>query len=165
METSSDNDTSSPASSPSCSVFSYDAASSQSSVTSASNSAEGVWDSDDGFSAYANPPQLPNTSVRHGLTRVETYAGAAEPESVQWRDLAESIPVSEAQQVSPISARRNPRRTQPQSRVRSKDGSLNASRSRPPLSLVRQDVRKDNFVDGLVGERSRILLFQGQMLI
>ena len=161
METSSDNDTSSLASSPSCSVFSYDAASSQSSVTSASsNLADGVWDSDDGFSAYANPPQLPTTDVQYQLARVESHAGAADHPltrdfaDVLWRDLTESTPVLEAQQVLPISARRNPRRTQTQSRVRSQDGSLDTSKSRPPPSLVRQDVRKDNFVDGLVGEQS-----------
>lgn len=156
METGSDNDTSSPASSPSCSVFSYDVASSQSSVTSASsNSAEGVWDSDDGFSAYTDPPQLPTTGVRHELARVESRAGAvgSDFESIQWRDLVESIPVLESQQVLPTSDRRNPRRTQPQFGVRSQDGSLGTSKRRPPPSLVRQDVRKDNFVDGLVGEQ------------
>jgi len=160
MEISSDNDTSSPASSPSCSVFSYDAASSQSSVTSASsNSADGVWDSDDGFSAFANPPQPPTTGVQYQLAGVESHAGAADHpltrdfENVLWGDLTESIPVLEAQQVLPISARRNPRRTQPQPGVRSQDGSLDTSKSRPPPSLVRQDVRKDNFVDGLVGEQ------------
>lgn len=156
METSPDNDTSSPASSPSGSVFSYDIASSQSSVTSASsNSAERVWDSDDGFSAYANPPQLPPTGVRHELARVESHAGAfgSDFESIQWRYLEESISVLESQQVLPTSARRNPRRTQPQSGVRSQDGSLGTKKHRPPPSLVRQDVRKDNFVDGLVGEQ------------
>lgn len=167
MEISLENDTSSPASSPTCSIFSNDAASSQSSVTSASSkSVDGVWDSDDVLSAIPNHPQLSTTGVRHEIARVESYSGEAdnlltrEFESLLWRNPVESIPVSGPQQVLPISARRHPRRTQPQSGVRSQDGSLDASRSRPPPSLVRQDVRKDNFVDGLVGEHFRILLFQ-----
>ena len=160
MDLSSDVGSKSPASSPSASVFSYDAASSQSSTTSvSSSSAEAIWESDDVASTVSNTSRLATSGARAEVARFEACGGthALQLNSVDDTFSGDTLvlsPKSKPNEAIPVSARQHPRRTRPQSRICSQDGCLEISNSRPPPSLVRQDVRKDNFVDGLVGEQS-----------
>ena len=167
MDISSDVGTSSPASSPSSSVFSYDAASSQSCATSvSSSSAGGAWDSDDAAAYPSNTSQLATISARHRSARVDSFGEVVanrprdDYDSSSQRDALPPSPQLQPREEIPISARQNPRRTRPQSRTNLQNGCLEGSNSRPPPSLVRQNVRKDNFVDGLVGEHVLILLYE-----
>lgn len=159
MDLGSDVGSKSPTSSPSSSVFSYDAASSQSSATSVSSSlAGGVWDSDDTTSTFSTFSRLATLSTLPGLARSTSNEESVvrrlsdDYGSITHRDNLASSKELQPRGKLPISERQHPRRTRPQSRVHSQNGCLETSNSRPPPSLVRQDVRKDNFVDGLVGE-------------
>ena len=159
----------SPDSSPSSSVFSCDAASIRSSVTSLSSSSAGAWESDDTVSDPTNAPQIAPLDYRPQFINSDSYRDAISPRSSDSGSISQgsTCALSPKSQVSdglPLHVRQHPRRTRPQPRLNPQNGILETTKSRPPPSLIRQDVRKDNFVDGLVGEHDWRQLLEGQAL-
>lgn len=159
------------ASSPQCSVFSYDHRSSQRSITASSISSLGdsgqgeedvayYSDSDSqGATTDLSAPAGQGEHLNHGnLPRPashDTY-GENNPSPrtlLQTEDIAQwTQPLGRSRPVAinsplPLNCRQNPRRTQ-----RPLNGT-DLPRPRPPPQLVRQCERKDSFVDSLVGEQ------------
>ena len=112
-------------SSPTSSIFSFDAASSQGSVSSTSSN------EDDNSSA------LPHSTI---------YPSCGPSGEVQYR-VNPGLQHTQGTYAIAVHSRQHPRRTQPQP-----IGCVTSTGPRPPPSLVRQSERKDNFVEGLVGE-------------
>ena len=131
------------ASSSSSSVFSIDAPSIQSSVSSSSAGwSSSVWNNENEnpyFSSYHVPERTASASSS-GAVVITSYAPCP------------SSRVQPPVEVIPSESRQNPRRTQRLNSYESQDGKVTVGCPRPPPSLVRQSERKDNFVDSLVGK-------------
>lgn len=139
--------------SPQSSVFSCDAVSSQRSVTPASSNSSGEWENAGVLAALNNQQYavsaLSTTSA--DVPIVDAYT-AFRYEPRPQRPAPPSSPRLRPQQEVPLSSRQNPRRSRPQLRTDSSDGGSGVLQPRPPPALVRQEGRKDSFVDSLVGE-------------
>lgn len=131
------------ASSSSSSVFSLDAPSSQSSVSSSAGWSSSAWNSE-------NESENQYFTSRHILQKSIT---SSSDEEVIVTSCLPSRPRPQlcAEAVAPES-RQHPRRTQRLNSYESQDGKILSSCPRPPPSLVRQSERKENFVDSLVGK-------------
>lgn len=132
------------ASSSSSSVFSLDAPSSQSSVSSSAQWASSAWNSE-------NESENQVLSGRH-ISRKNNASSSDEAIII-----TPSMPCSRPRAQVPADAvapesRQHPRRTQRLNSYESHDLTSVSSCPRPPPSLVRQSERKENFVDSLVGK-------------
>ena len=128
------------ASSSSDSVFSVDAPSSQSSVTSE------VWSNSSERSSWINETEVQFFGSRDGtLQASEEHISTNRSSCSIYQALKSVQPVA-------LESRQHPRRTHRFNSSESQDGQTGASCPRPPPSLVRQSERKDNFVDSLVGK-------------
>lgn len=128
------------ASSSSSSVFSLDAPSSQSSVSSSVGWSSSAWNSEN---EYEN---------QYFVSRQSTTSSSDEEEVITTSNLPpRPRPKLCAEAVAPES-RQHPRRTQRLNSYECQDGKSLLSCPRPPPSLVRQSERKENFVDSLVGK-------------
>ena len=121
------------ASSSTSSVFSIDAPSSQSSVSS------GSWEGEQDNSYFVHPSTIRQPVSVTAAADVTIRSYATKPRPTQ--PLPQHPVASECRQ--------HPRRTQPPVQ---QNGSAANSGPRPPPPLVRQSERKDNFVDSLVGK-------------
>ena len=132
------------ASSSSSSVFSLDAPSSQSSVSSSAGWSSSAWNSE-------NENEHQYFTSRH-ISQQNTTS-SSEDEVIITSQLPSRLQPqnSGAEAIAPKS-RQHPRRTQCLNSFESQDGKGVLSCSRPPPSLVRQSERKENFVDSLVGK-------------
>ena len=150
------------ASSSSSSVFSLDAPSSQSSVSSSAGWSSSAWNSE-------NENENHYFTSRHISQR--SNARSSDEEVI----ITTYLPGSQSQNHPPAEAvppksRQHPRRTQRLNSCESQDGTTLSLCPRPPPSLVRQSERKENFVDSLVGKRivagcfRRILMLTRQIL-
>ena len=132
------------ASSSSSSVFSLDAPSSQSSVSSSVGWSSSAWNSGDENENH--------DFTGHHVSRRSTTSSSDEEEVVITSYLPpRPRPQLCAEAVAPGS-RQHPRRTQCLNSYESQNGKISSSCPRPPPSLVRQSERKENFVDSLVGK-------------
>ena len=142
--------------SPISSVFSCDATSSQHSITPASSSSSGEWENARILYSLSNPQNTTAADVA-GLSRANISVGAVTKVSrdsgpTAQRDGSASRDEVRSHQEVPLSSRQNPRRSRPQLRADTSHGNSGVPQPRPPPALVRQEVRKDSFVDSLVGE-------------
>ena len=133
------------ASSSSSSVFSLDAPSSQSSVSSSAGWSSSTWNTENEIESYY-------FTSRHISQHSTTISSDDEVVTTSY------LPCSQARAHLPTEAvasksRQHPRRTQRLNSYESQDGKT-VSCPRPPPSLVRQSERKENFVDSLVGKLS-----------
>ncbi|CAD6592943.1 MAG: hypothetical protein ASARMPREDX12_006611 [Alectoria sarmentosa] len=136
------------ASSSSSSVFSLDAPSSQSSVSSSVGWSSSAWNSE-------NENENQYFASRHIAQQSTT--GSSDEEVIITSNLPyRSRPQSCAEAVAPES-RQHPRRTQRLNSYESQDGKTLSSCPRPPPSLVRQSERKENFVDSLVDTTTQMI--------
>ena len=138
------------ASSSSSSVFSLDAPSSQSSVSSSAGWSSSAWNSE-------NENENQYFTNRHISQKKST--NSSDEEII----IASYLPCSQTRAQLPAEAaalksRQHPRRTQRLNSYESQNGKSVPSCPRPPPPLVRQSDRKENFVDSLVGK----LTFAGQ---
>ncbi len=132
------------ASSSSSSVFSLDAPSSQSSVSSSAGWSSSTWNSEN-----ENENQY-FTSRR--ISRQSTTS-SSDDEIINTSYLHCSRPPAHTSaEAVALESRQHPRRTQRLNSYESQDGKTVPSCPRPPPSLVRQSERKENFVDSLVGK-------------
>ena len=132
---------SSAASSSSSSVFSIDAPSSQSSVSSSTNSVHVTWDSENLGSYFPADYFVPHHA---------TAATSEDAVIITSRPVAPRVEPGPA--PVPLEFRQHPRRTQPLAQQDPRHGCTATVCPRPPPPLVRQSDRKLNFVDGLVGK-------------
>ena len=142
--------------SPISSVFSCDATSSQRLITPASSSSSGEWENARILYSLSNP-QNTTAADAVGLSRAHVSLGlgtkaSRDFEPIAWRGGSTSSDQVRPHQGIPLSSRQNPRRSRPQLRADTSDGTSGVPQPRPPPALVRQEVRKDSFVDSLVGE-------------
>ena len=132
------------ASSSSSSVFSLDAPSSQSSVSSSAGWSSSAWNSENEnenhYSTSRHISQRSNAKSSDQDVIITSYMPCSRP---QTRSSAEAVA---------LKSRQHPRRTQRLSSCESQDGATVSLCPRPPPSLVRQSERKENFVDSLVGK-------------
>lgn len=133
------------ASSSSSSVFSLDAPSSQSSVSSSVGWSSSAWNSEN---EYENQYFVSRQSTTSSLDEEEVITTSNLPPRPRPKLCAEA--------VAPES-RQHPRRTQRLNSYESQDGKSLLSCPRPPPSLVRQSERKENFVDSLVDTTTQML--------
>ena len=132
------------ASSSSSSVFSLDAPSSQSSVSSSAGWSSSAWNSE-------------NENENHYFTNRHITQQSITNSSDEEINITSCMPCSQQRAHLPretvaLKSRQNPRRTQRLNSCESQDGKSVSSCPRPPPSLVRQSERKENFVDSLVGK-------------
>ena len=132
------------ASSSSSSVFSLDATSSQSSVSSSAGWLSSTWNSE-----HENETQsFTSRHVSHQNTSSSSDEDCAITSYLSSSQLRAQLPT---EAVAP-KHRQHPRRTQRLNSYESQDGKTVLTCPRPPPSLVRQTERKENFVDSLVGK-------------
>lgn len=147
--------------SPISSVFSCDAASIQHTVTPESSSSSGEWENARILYSLSNPQNTAAADLG-GPIRPNIPVGVVAKSShdlgrTAWSDVAPSSHQVRSQQEVPLSSRQNPRRSRPQIRADPSDGSSGVPQPRPPPALVRQEVRKDSFVDSLVDTTTQTL--------
>lgn len=168
--------TTSTASSPQTSVFSYNLRSSRRSITSSSISSAGDLGQSEEDVAYYSDGDAQEVLASTGTPvsqseHVEQHGGFPCPIShgdgygevitsprtllqaqnvAHWSRLSDANRPTSIKSPLPLSCRQNPRRTQRSSCTGSSNGTKQPTR--PPPQLVRQCERKDSFVDSLVGE-------------
>ncbi len=132
------------ASSSSSSVFSLDAPSSQSSVSSSAGWSSSAWNSENEnenqYFTSRHISQQSNTSSSDEEVIITSYLPCSQ--------IRAQLPT----EAVALKSRQHPRRTQRLNSYESQDGKTVSSCPRPPPSLVRQSERKENFVDSLVGK-------------
>lgn len=131
------------ASSSSSSVFSLDAPSSQSSVSSSAGWSSSTWNSE-------NESEHQYFTSRH-ISQQNTISSSDDEVIITSYLPSRPRPHLYVEAVAPES-RQHPRRTQRLNSFESQDGKIVSLCPRPPPSLVRQSERKENFVDSLVGK-------------
>lgn len=132
------------ASSSSSSVFSLDAPSSQSSVSSSAGWSSSAWNSE-------NENENQYFTSRHISQQSTTNSSEEEVIITSYLPCSRPPTQSGAEAVA-LESRQHPRRTQRLNSYESQDGKSVSLCPRPPPSLVRQSERKENFVDSLVGK-------------
>lgn len=132
------------ASSSSSSVFSLDAPSSQSSVSSSAGWSSSAWNSE-------NENENQYFTNRHISQRNRTNLSDEETIITSYLPCSQIGAQLPAEAVA-LKSRQHPRRTQRLNSYESQDGKSVASCPRAPPPLVRQSDRKENFVDSLVGK-------------
>ncbi len=132
------------ASSSSSSVFSLDAPSSQSSVSSSAGWSSSAWNSE-------NENENQYFTSRHISQQNNTSSSDEEIIITSYLPCSQIRAQLPAEAVA-LKSRQHPRRTQRLNSYESQDGKIVSSCPRPPPSLVRQSERKENFVDSLVGK-------------
>lgn len=138
------------ASSSSSSVFSLDAPSSQSSVSSSAGWSSSAWNGE-------NESENQYFTSRH-VSHQSSTTSSSEEEFILTSCPAGSRPRAQlpAEAVA-LESRQHPRRTQRLNSYESQDGKIVSSCPRPPPSLVRQSERKENFVDSLVDTTTQMI--------
>ncbi|KAI4121926.1 MAG: hypothetical protein LQ347_006698 [Umbilicaria vellea] len=137
---------SSAASSSSSSVFSIDAPSSQSSVSSSTNSVHLTWDSENLGSYFPADYFVPHHAA--AATSKDSVGITSRPVAPRTESSTASVP---------LEFRQHPRRTQPLAQQDARTGYTAAVGPRPPPPLVRQSDRKLTFVDGLVDTATQMV--------
>ena len=141
----------SPASSSASSVFSLDAPSSQSSVSSSAGWSSSAWNSE-------NETEGQCFTSRHCSQQSTTSDSSNEEVNVtSYLPCSRQRPHLSAESTA-LESQHHPRRTQRLNSYGSQDGKCVPSFPRPPPSLVRQSDRKENFVDSLVGKLTRWMI-------
>lgn len=137
------------ASSSSSSVFSLDAPSSQSSVSSSAGWPSSAWNSE-------NENENQYFTSRHISQRSTTSSSDEEVIITSYLPCSRTRAQLPAEAVA-LESRQHPRRTQRLNSYESQDGKSVSSCPRPPPSLVRQSERKENFVDSLVDTTTQMI--------